>query len=65
MALFVGGGSNDGSTTDLSPELAKIAFEDFGETPERRQQALMDLRKRIAELPNEKDRLEDVHCNFY
>ena len=60
MALSVGGGSNDGSTTDLSPELAKIAFEDFGETPERRQQALIDLRKRIAELPNEKDRLEDV-----
>lgn len=45
---------------DLSPELAKIALDDFGETPTLRRQALLDLRQLITELPDPNDRLEDV-----
>jgi len=42
---------------ELPESLKKIAFDDFGETPETRKAALLDLRKRINELPDEKDRL--------
>ena len=43
--------------TELPEYLKKIAFENFGETPETRRTALIELRKRIGELPDEKDRL--------
>ena len=36
---------------NLSPELAKQALEEFGETPEKRTVALSALRARIAALP--------------
>ena len=42
---------------ELPENLKKIAFENFGETPETRRAALIALRKRIGELPDEKDRL--------
>jgi hypothetical protein len=66
MSLYIGktpvvaASAIGGDPLDLPPELAKIAYDDFGETPEVRRQALTDLRKRIAELPDQKDRLEDV-----
>lgn len=44
---------------NLSPELAKQALEEFGETPERRTMALTELRARIAALPSE-DQLADT-----
>ena len=45
---------------DLPEDLAKIAFETFGETPKTRRAALIELRKKIGELPDEKDRLVDT-----
>ena len=54
------GCEGDHDPLNLPDFLAKIALEDFGETPETRAAALVELRKRIAELPDEKDRLEDV-----
>jgi len=44
---------------NLSPELAKMAFDEFGETPSSRLEALNELRNRINSLP-ENDRLKDT-----
>ncbi|RYG59620.1 hypothetical protein EON64_20050, partial [archaeon] len=45
---------------DLPEYLAKIAFEEFGETSEKRYQAILELRSRINNLPNAEDKLEDT-----
>ena len=47
-------------TIELSPALAEIALQEFGETNEARSQAILQLRERIAALPNEDDRLVDT-----
>lgn len=44
----------------LSPELAALAQEQLGETNEVRAAALVELRQKISELPNQSDRIEDV-----
>lgn len=45
---------------ELSPELAKIAYEEFGETSELRKQAIIELRQKIECLSNPNDRLIDT-----
>lgn len=47
------------ATTALSPALAKIALADFNETDESRQTALVELRRKISELPPA-DRIADT-----
>ena len=55
VKLSVAGGEDD--PLELPESLKKMAFEDFGETTETRKAALIELRKRIGELPDEKDRM--------
>ena len=55
VKLSVAAGGED--PLELPEYLKKMAFDDFGETPETRRAALLELRKRINELPDEKDRL--------
>eukprot|EP01031_Cornospumella_fuschlensis_P028555 gene28555-34467_t len=45
---------------ELPEYLAKIAFDEYGETPEKRTQALLDLRALIDALPCAEDKLEDT-----
>jgi hypothetical protein len=44
---------------ELPEELKQIAFDELGETPEIREATLVELRRRILELP-EQDRIEDL-----
>ena len=47
----------DTDPLDLPPHLAEIAERDLGETPEVRAAALVELRKRILELPDKEVRV--------
>ena len=57
VKLSVAGVAGGDDPLELPEYLKKMAFDDFGETPETRRAALLELRKRINELPDEKDRL--------
>ena len=58
VKLSVAGGEDD--PLELPEYLKKMALEDFGETTETRRTALIELRKRISELSDEKDRMVNI-----
>ena len=57
VKLSVVGIGTDTDPLDLPPHLAEIAERDLGETPAVRAAALVELRKRILELPDKEVRV--------